>query len=183
MNKSIVAASVISLAAAGAADTAAAADDAGGAGKRATGKTEAPVVLMLVPLAVAERDPSTKAGCWARFHDDERFRGDALTLVGPIDMANMTGPFGIDWKGKISSVETGPKARVLVYDNEDFKDLVANFDPGKRVADVSKKMGFFDEFSSLKIICGGAGGGAQQGGSAGQQGSAGTGSKPADKAR
>ena len=32
--------------------------------------------------------------------------------------------------------------------------LVATFKPGQRVPDVSDKMGFFDDFSSLKISCG-----------------------------
>lgn len=112
-----------------------------------------PVVYMLVPIAVADRDPAMKEGCWAKFHDDQNYRGDTLTLVGPVDMPDMTGPFGIDWKGKISSVETGPKATVQVYDNENFTDLVSTFKPGQKVQDVSKKMGFFDEFSSLKISC------------------------------
>lgn len=114
-----------------------------------------PVVYMLVPVQVASRGEAMKGGCWARFHDQQNFGGDSLTLVGPVDMANMTGPFGINWKDKISSVETGAKARVLVYDNENFKDLVATVKPGQKVPDVSKKLGFFDEFSSLKISCDG----------------------------
>lgn len=112
-----------------------------------------PVVYMLVPVTVADRDPAMKEGCWAKFHDDQNFRGDTLTLVGPVDMPDMTGPFGIDWKDKISSVETGAKATVQVYDNENFTDLVSTFKPGQKVEDVSKKMGFFDEFASLKISC------------------------------
>lgn len=111
------------------------------------------VTYLVVPVRTPEQDKWMQKGCWARFYDDERFSGDSLTLIGPVDMQNMTGPFGIDWKGKISSVETGPKARVLVYDNENFRDLVATFNPGKKSPEVSSKMGFFDEFSSLKIAC------------------------------
>jgi hypothetical protein len=111
------------------------------------------VEYMVVPIAAPENNAWKKKGCWAKFHDTENFSGDVLTLIGPVDMANMTGPFGINWKGKISSIETGPAARVLVYDNEDFNDLVSTFKPGQRTAQVSKKMGFFDEFSSLKVAC------------------------------
>lgn len=110
-------------------------------------------ILLLIPVDAPEQNQWRKKGCWAKFHDDQNYKGDNLTLVGPVDMADMAGPFGIDWKGKISSVETGPKARVLVYDNENFKDLVATFKPGQKSPDVSKKMGFFDEFSSVKIAC------------------------------
>lgn len=112
-----------------------------------------PVAYLLVPMAAPEQNQWMKKGCWAKFHDDQNFGGDSLTLMGPVDMPDMTGPFGVDWKGKVSSVETGPKARVLVYDNENYRDLVATFKPGQKSADVSKKMGFFDEFSSLKIAC------------------------------
>lgn len=111
------------------------------------------VEYMVVPIAAPENNVWKKKGCWAKFHDSENFTGDVLTLIGPVDMADMTGPFGINWKGKISSIETGPAARVLVYDNENFADLVSTFKPGQRTAQVSKKMGFFDEFSSLKIAC------------------------------
>lgn len=112
-----------------------------------------PAALILIPLNAPEQNQWKKKGCWAKFFDDQNYKGDNLTLLGPVDMADMTGPFGIDWKGKISSVETGPKARVMVYDNENFKDLVATFKPGQKSPDVSKKMGFFDEFSSVKIVC------------------------------
>lgn len=115
--------------------------------------TNPAAVLLLIPVNAPEHNQWKKKGCWAKFYDDENYSGDNLTLLGPVDMADMTGPFGVDWKGKISSVETGPKARVLVYDNENFKDLVATFKPGQKSADVSKKMGFFDEFSSIKIAC------------------------------
>lgn len=113
-----------------------------------------PVIYTLVPITVADQDPAMKSGCWARFHDQQNFAGDMLTLLGPVDMPDMTGPFGIDWKDKISSIETGKKAEVYVYDNEKYQDLVATVKPGQKLADVSKKMGFFDEFSSIKISCG-----------------------------
>jgi hypothetical protein len=119
--------------------------------QNASGKPAA--VLLLIPINAPEQNQWKNKGCWAKFYDDQNYRGDNLTLLGPVDMADMTGPFGIDWKGKISSVETGPKARVLVYDNENFKDLVATFKPGQKSPDVSKKMGFFDEFGSIKIAC------------------------------
>jgi len=121
-------------------------------GQQKTGAKSA-AVLLLIPVNAPEQNQWKKKGCWAKFYDDQNYGGDNLTLIGPVDMAEMTGPFGIDWKGKISSVEIGPKARVLVYDNDHFKDLVTTFKPGQKSPDVSKKMGFFDEFGSVKIAC------------------------------
>ncbi|MFL6717251.1 MAG: beta/gamma crystallin domain-containing protein [Burkholderiaceae bacterium] len=121
-------------------------------GKQA-GNAKSMTTFLLIPINTPEQNQWMKKGCWAKFYDDQNFSGDNLTLMGPVDMPDMTGPFGIDWKGKISSVETGPKARVLVYDNENFKDLVSTFKPGQKSSDVSKKMGFFDEFSSMRVTC------------------------------
>ena len=121
-------------------------------GKQKAG-ANAGALLLFVPVNAPEQNQWKKKGCWAKFYDNQNYGGDSLTLMGPIDMADMTGPFGINWNGKISSVETGPKTRVLVYDNQNFQDLVATFKPGQKSPDVSKKMGFFDEFGSVKIAC------------------------------
>ncbi|QYF93139.1 hypothetical protein KY495_20990 [Massilia sp. PAMC28688] len=124
------------------------------AGTQSTKGAPAPIVsLVLVPIVPVAQDPITKGGCWARLHDGQSFSGDALTVAGPLDMPTLVGPFGIDWKGKISSVETGPKATLMVYDNENYHQLVSTFKPGVRIADVSKRLGFFDQMRSLKITC------------------------------
>lgn len=120
-----------------------------------TGKTSytPATAFVVVPLVSPVQDQWKKTGCWARLHDTQNFMGDTLTLSGPIDMPDMTGPFGIDWKGKISSIETGAKATLVIYDNENYRDPVSTIKPGQRIADVSKRMGFFDEMASLKITC------------------------------
>ncbi len=124
--------------------------------QNAAGKSKAAdaPIYMLIPLQTAERDNSMKNGCWAKVYSQSNYGGDSLTLVGPVDMADMSGPFGLDWDDKVKSVETGKNATMTVYDNEGFKDPVGEFKPGKKVADVSKRMGFFDEFASVRITCG-----------------------------
>ena len=126
----------------------------GQAGNQAAGRAGTPAVnFLLVPVLPAAQDPVLKGGCWAKLHDNQNFTGDVLTLSGPIDMPNMVGPFGIDWQGKVSSIETGPKTTLTIYDNENYRDPVSTFKPGARVGDVSKRMGFFDQMRSLKITC------------------------------
>lgn len=128
---------------------------ASGAGTATGGKiTYAPATaFVVVPLVSPVQDEWMKTGCWAKLHDTQNFLGDTLTLAGPVDMPDMTGPFGIDWKGKISSIQTGAKATLIIYDNENYRDPVSTIRPGQRVPDVSKRMGFFDEMSSLRITC------------------------------
>lgn len=94
-----------------------------------------------------------KGGCWARIYDDRNFTGGALTLSGPLSMPNMLGPFGINWKNRVKSIELGKTAVVTVFDNVNFKQQIASLEAGKRIPDLSKKMGYFDDFSSLKLSC------------------------------
>jgi hypothetical protein len=70
-------------------------------------------------------------------------------------MPNMRTAFGTDWSGSFDSVAVGPKATLTVYDNENYQQRVARFKPGERVADLDKKMGFFEQVRSLKIACSG----------------------------
>jgi hypothetical protein len=111
------------------------------------------IMFLGIPIATADQNQAIKQGCWARFHDRENFTGGSLTLVGPVQLADMGGPFGLNWDDRIKSMETGANTRVAVYDDEEFEHKVAEFKPGQRIADISKRMGFFDEFGSLKIDC------------------------------
>lgn len=137
----------------------ASASGAGTGSGTATGKTTGKTTytpataFVVVPLVSPVQDEWMKTGCWAKLHDTQNFLGDTLTLAGPVDMPDMTGPFGIDWKGKISSIQTGAKATLVIYDNENYRDPVSTIKPGQRIPDVSKRMGFFDEMSSLRITC------------------------------
>lgn len=112
-----------------------------------------PLVMVLMPAEVAAQENAVKQGCWAKIWDRENYAGDSLTLAGPVAVANMSGPFGLNWDDKVNSIETGSKTTVTVYDNAAYRDQVAQFKPGQKVADVSKKLGFFDEFASIKLEC------------------------------
>ncbi len=122
-------------------------------GQNAASSKAADTVVMLVPIAIATKDNSMKSGCWARIYSGTNYSGDTLTLTGPLAIADMSGPFGLNWDDKVDSVEIGPKATLTVFDNEQFRDQVAQFKPGQKVADISKPLGFFDEFASVRLTC------------------------------
>ncbi|MDQ1921561.1 beta/gamma crystallin domain-containing protein [Massilia pseudoviolaceinigra] len=125
-----------------------------GQGAPAAGQMVVPAtIFMLVPVAVATKDNAMKSGCWARIYSGKNYSGDTLTLAGPLDIADMSGPFGLNWDDKVDSVEIGPKATLTVFDNQKFADQVAQFKPGQRVPDISKPLGFFDEFASVRLSC------------------------------
>lgn len=112
-----------------------------------------PFVMVLMPADVFAKETSTKQGCWAKIYDGENYTGDSLTLSGPVALADMSGPFGLNWDDKVRSIELGSKATMTVYDNVAYKDQVAQFKPGQKIPDISKKLGFFDEFASIKLAC------------------------------
>ncbi|HEX6321185.1 MAG TPA: beta/gamma crystallin domain-containing protein [Burkholderiales bacterium] len=121
-------------------------------------------MIVLVPMVVASR-PDFSNGCWARLYDGSNFKGNELALVGPVDMPNMRTAFGTDWSGEFDSIQVGPKARLTVYDNENYRERAANFKPGQKVADLDEKLGFFEDISSVKVACTGGASTAQQKGS------------------
>jgi hypothetical protein len=158
MTRTILAGAVLAALAAGAY----AADKDRQAQRGAQTPPGAPAIV-LVPLVVAQT-PNFGDGCWVRLYDGQNYEGSQLTLVGPQDMPNMRTAFGTDWSGSFDSAQTGPKATVTVYDNENYGQKVATFKPGQRIADLDERRGFFEDIRSLKIACAGtaATGGTQQ---------------------
>lgn len=111
-------------------------------------------MLVLVPVQLAGADILGN-GCWVRFYDGKNFGGANLTLVGPVDMneMNVPGTFGA-WRNWDSAV-VGPKARVTVYDQENFKERNAVLNAGSRIADLSaNKLGWFEDVKSARVACG-----------------------------
>lgn len=110
-------------------------------------------LIVLVPMAVLT--PTFANGCWVRLHDATDFKGNQLSLVGPVDMPNMRTAFGTDWSGQFDSIEVGPKATLTVYDNENFQQKAATFKPGQKAKDLDEKMGTFEQIRSAKVACSG----------------------------
>lgn len=135
--------------------------DKSSAASGATASPGAPMIV-LVPMVVASA-PDFSDGCWARLYDSTNFRGNTLALVGPVDMPNMRTAFRTDWSGQFDSIAVGPKARLTVYDNENYGEKAATFKPGQKVADLDEKMGLFENISSVKVACTGGTPTAQQG--------------------
>jgi len=57
----------------------------------------------------------------------------AHTLVGPLDVATMRGPFGFDWESEIDRIEW--------------------VEPGKEIKDPDDRMGCSTASGSMKVDC------------------------------
>lgn len=110
---------------------------------------------VVMSAAAIERGFPLQKDCWVKLFDEDGFQGDAITLLGPIEIPDVdrSGVFGINWKDRIGSISTGPVARVLIYDNTHFRDLVSTINPGREEVSVAKKTGFFDQITSMQVLC------------------------------
>ena len=116
------------------------------------GKTTIEVpVLMFVPVQVSAE--LENKGCWVKFFDKKNFQGDSLFLSGPVNLPRLIGPFGNDWENKVRSVKVGPKANLTIFDNHNYRDEDKFLDAGADIANLSKEMGFFDNFRSMVLNC------------------------------
>lgn len=120
-------------------------------GKDGDTDPKAPVILLVPPVFAI--NASLADGCWARLFDGKDYRGDVLTLAGPIDIPKATLGTTFAWGRKYDSVIVGPNATLTVYDHQDYKDKTATFKAGQKVPDTNEKLGFFEQIQSLKVTC------------------------------
>lgn len=107
----------------------------------------AETALMIITPKNFGADPAFANGCWVRLYDGIGYIGRQLTLVGPIDLPQMTRT-GAPWRDWDSAV-VGPKARVTTFDSASLGDPRATLAPGLRAPDLRDgKLGCFDEIHS-----------------------------------
>lgn len=117
----------------------------------------APVVPPLFIIAPTEvrTDPTLARGCWVRLFPEPEYNGtDDLTIAGPVELPSLHSPAGgVYWKQKTESLIVGPKATVVVYENEKFRHQTATLTPGTREPQLRKGLKFTQSIDSLKISC------------------------------
>jgi hypothetical protein len=59
--------------------------------------------------------------CWTEFFQDSQYAGKQFRLEGPIQLENLSNIQGENWESHIESLKVGPKARVTVFENTNFK--------------------------------------------------------------
>lgn len=115
--------------------------------------TAEPRRTRLVLLPADQASDGLGKGCWVRFYDDKNFKGDDLTVVGPADFSNMRFHHRFSWGGPASLI-AGPKAKVLIYEAENFKARSGAVNPGQQAKDLSDRTtGLFEDIQSPKITC------------------------------
>lgn len=117
---------------------------------RAAGPAPSEGGLVLLPQSTVDSG-TFAAGCWVHLFDGIDFRGQRLTLVGPMALPDMrrTGTPWRDW----DSIVVGPRAAVTLYIAADFGLPVATFKHGQRVSDLTATTGRFEDINSVRVEC------------------------------
>ena len=104
-------------------------------------------MITITTATVAESN-----GCWARIHDGQNYTGRTLTLMGEQSLPNLEFGQGYDWEGDIDSIEVGPKARLVLYEDENYGDKKRELKANEKVADLHKTI-FSEGVESMKLMC------------------------------
>ncbi|MBT9097278.1 hypothetical protein KFZ76_06095 [Methylovulum psychrotolerans] len=59
--------------------------------------------------------------CWAEFFHGTNYTGEHVRLNGPVQLDNLHNVNGENWDLRIDSIKVGPKAKVTVFENLNFK--------------------------------------------------------------
>jgi hypothetical protein len=97
-----------------------------------------------------------KSGCWVHLYTEQDFSGQPLMIAGPVEISNLkqAAGSGVAGFGGFSSIEVGKKAKVTLYDNENFEDPTAKVKSGQRIANLDdKKLGLFESIESMRVQC------------------------------
>lgn len=84
-------------------------------------KTAKAMVAILVLLNAIPTAYSKDKACWAEFFQDSQYSGKQFHLDGPVQLENLNNVHGENWESHIGSLKVGPKARVSVFENTNFK--------------------------------------------------------------
>lgn len=66
--------------------------------------------------------PAQASDCWVEIFDKTLFEGAHARLEGPADLPDLKRIGGADWSARIESLKVGPKAKVVAFRNENFKE-------------------------------------------------------------
>lgn len=131
----------------------------------------------IVALGCVSVSHAKDKDCWAEFFQNSQYGGDRFRLEGPIQLDNLHSIQGKNWEKRIGSLKVGPKAKVTVYENTNFKltlkemgkypellhslglteqdvkeDSELIFDEDSVIHDLSD-FNFRNKIRSLKIVC------------------------------
>lgn len=108
------------------------------------------VVLVLPTTQVNQ---ALASGCWVTFYGKREFKGESVTLLGPVELSGFDKSAGRQFKRELDSLAVGPKANLTVFEHQMFKDRYVQFGPGSKEGGLIHRLGFGGRVQSLKLNC------------------------------
>ncbi len=59
--------------------------------------------------------------CWVDFYESPNYSGTHIRIDGPVKLRNLRAVDGHNWEKRFDSVVVGPKARLQIFENTNFK--------------------------------------------------------------
>jgi hypothetical protein len=84
-------------------------------------KTAKSLAALVVLASVVSTGHAKDEACWVDFYQNSQYTGKHLRLEGPVQMENLRNVQGENWELRIDSLKVGPKAKVTIYENTNFK--------------------------------------------------------------
>jgi hypothetical protein len=77
--------------------------------------------IAMVLLGLGSNAYAENKGCWAEFYENSQYSGKHFRIEGSTQLGNLNNISGENWDLRIDSLKVGPKAKVIVYENPNFK--------------------------------------------------------------
>ncbi len=81
------------------------------------------------------------------------FKGDSLTLIGPVELKTLDQGSARQLKRDIKSIVTGPRATLVVYEKQTLSARSVGFPPNSREGGLAEKLGYGGRIESLQMTC------------------------------
>ena len=81
------------------------------------------LMFVVIILLLGNSTAATALGkpCWVDFYENAQYIGDHIRLHGPLSLPNLSNVEGQDWDARFDSLIVGPKAKVTIYENPNYK--------------------------------------------------------------
>lgn len=83
-----------------------------------------------------------KNECWVDVYESPNYSGAHLRIEGPVKLRNLRAVDDQNWESRIDSLVVGPKARLQIFENTNFKRTLSEM---AKYPDLMKSLGITDE--------------------------------------
>lgn len=90
-------------------------------------------------------------GCWVELYDDEDMTGHCVRIYGPIEFATLDTDVFDELDGDIESIRVGPRARLELFEDNDFEGERQSLSPRMYVSEL-EALSIDDDAESLKLL-------------------------------